>query len=662
MVVVEVPRKATAAEVLVLVSRVRQAQIDAGTLDASRLFDVRVFKCVAAELAYYRRLAHGRVRSAHVATSMPQLVAGLAKLHPGWRMSGDAFADRDRHHSAVRRRLRVMAACGLLTWQAGVNLEGEEARTELLLLEPPAVTAAELKAARAQLRRWRAQYGHALNTGSQTGIRDVTKAAAEPSRAERQMRARHRAQRLRAARVRGVALGAKTAPPFGPALCFAEEQNIRPGAGFADTSPDCTALLRNLSNITGACGPATGARRAHARSFDFSPGAVEAQRNYLTEEKIGRSAGDLGAVAGAVEGVAGRSAVEMGEELERRVAARLADADFMQRLLDEQFREHEVTAAIAQGATRRAHELAQSALDRAWPDGRVKEAWLVARNGADAAARGGGALFALEPARRVQLERVLVRYERHALERPAGWPPTAWAAFLHAAAEWGHRFPAGTIEGLDQLSARMRARDTTDDLQRLAARRRKAEGRRLTSDTGPLSFRALPDAGGRWPAWVKLDANGSPVIEAAHYEPAPPTTGTGRKLAPADVWVQERLAVHPGHPWLPPADSAHRQLVERDAFLLAGRPMPARVDGRRMMRERHAGHEDLSGYEPTARVDAEILELARLEALTVRQVLQLSDTLRQDMLTCARARAARRQSAERHNFQDQLARVPGDQS
>jgi len=52
---VEIPRKPTGAEILVLISRARQARVAAGDLDASRLYDLRVYKCVMAELAYYRR-------------------------------------------------------------------------------------------------------------------------------------------------------------------------------------------------------------------------------------------------------------------------------------------------------------------------------------------------------------------------------------------------------------------------------------------------------------------------------------------------------------------------------------------------------------------------------------------------------------------------------
>ncbi|MGI8622320.1 MAG: hypothetical protein ACR2NB_02265, partial [Solirubrobacteraceae bacterium] len=280
-----IPRRPTAAEVLLLVTRACAAAIAAGTLDESRLWDIRVFKCVVAEAAYYRRLAHAKTRSAHIATSMPQLVAGLARLHPRWTMTGDAFSDRDRHHSTVRRRLGVMVAAGLLTWQAGVNDDGEEARTELLLTEPPPVTAEELTAARAQLARWRRQYGPGLNTGSSTGICGVQKAAAEPTRAERRACSRQRIRDTHAARTAGGSVKGKTAPPFGPSPASQDEEvHTAPPVDLPTATPstDATTISSNLTDITNVCGNKTGAQPARASSFDSAPEAVECPRNSST--------------------------------------------------------------------------------------------------------------------------------------------------------------------------------------------------------------------------------------------------------------------------------------------------------------------------------------------------------------------------------------------
>ena len=183
--------------VLALLTRVRQARVDRGEIKPERRYDIRAYKCVLAELAYLRRL-HRRETGGTIVTSMPQLVKGLSRLHPAWKMDGDKFADRDRHHRAVRRRLRDLQQMGLLRWTAGVDIDGEEARTELQLLSAPDVDVAELADAGAQLARWKARYGSALNTGSTTGIRNAVRRGRPLSASERQRRgvarARARAQ------------------------------------------------------------------------------------------------------------------------------------------------------------------------------------------------------------------------------------------------------------------------------------------------------------------------------------------------------------------------------------------------------------------------------------------------------------------------------------
>ena len=80
-------------------------------------------------------------------------------------MDGDPFVDRDRHHRSVRRRLRDLQEMGLLRWTPGLDVNGEEVRTELRLLQAPDVSVQELAAAAAQLQRWKLRYGPALNTG-----------------------------------------------------------------------------------------------------------------------------------------------------------------------------------------------------------------------------------------------------------------------------------------------------------------------------------------------------------------------------------------------------------------------------------------------------------------------------------------------------------------
>jgi hypothetical protein len=147
------PAAVDAVHLLALLTRVRTARIAAGEISATRLYDVRAFKCVVAELGYLRTLTR-RATGGTIVTSMPQLVRGLARLHPAWKIEGDWFADRDRHQQAVRRRLRDLDAMGLLRWRIGVDVDGEDARTELELRAAPDITDEERAAAAAALARW----------------------------------------------------------------------------------------------------------------------------------------------------------------------------------------------------------------------------------------------------------------------------------------------------------------------------------------------------------------------------------------------------------------------------------------------------------------------------------------------------------------------------
>ena len=197
-------------------ARARASGSRPGELAPGRLYDVRAFKCCYAELGYLRRLAAAGRAGGTVVTSMRQLVAGLAALHPAWRIDGgEGFEDRDRHHRAVRRRLDALQAMGLLRWRIGTDLDGEERRTELELRPAPEVSAEELQAAARRLERWQARYGPALNTGSRTGIRNAAGHGRPLSASERQRRGCQRARAAAASRrVRGGSQS-NSAPPFG---------------------------------------------------------------------------------------------------------------------------------------------------------------------------------------------------------------------------------------------------------------------------------------------------------------------------------------------------------------------------------------------------------------------------------------------------------------
>ena len=202
---------------LALLTRVRAQRVAAGELAPGRLYDVRAFKSAYAELGYLRRLAAAGRAGGTVVTSFRQLVAGLAALHPAWRIDGgEGFEDRDRHHRTIRRRLDALQAMGLLRWRIGTDLDGEERRTELELRPAPEVSGEELQAAARHLERWQARYGPALNTGSKTGIRNAAGHGRPLGASERQRRGCQRARAAAASRqrCRGGSKSNST-PPFG---------------------------------------------------------------------------------------------------------------------------------------------------------------------------------------------------------------------------------------------------------------------------------------------------------------------------------------------------------------------------------------------------------------------------------------------------------------
>ncbi|MGA2924847.1 MAG: hypothetical protein ABSG43_02445 [Solirubrobacteraceae bacterium] len=229
------PPPAEPVQVLALLTRIRTERVAAGELAAERLYDVRAFKCCYAELGYLRRLAAAGRAGGTVVTSMRQLVAGLAALHPAWEITDEGFEDRDRHHQAVRRRLADLQAMGLLRWRIGIDLEGEDRRTELELRPPPPLTVDELQSAAGRLERWQARYGPALNTGSKTGIRNAAGHGRPLSVAERQRRGRQRACSAAASRARSGGSKSNSAPPCG-----------------APATPENTIAHQNASEIRDA--------------------------------------------------------------------------------------------------------------------------------------------------------------------------------------------------------------------------------------------------------------------------------------------------------------------------------------------------------------------------------------------------------------------------
>jgi hypothetical protein len=631
------PAPADALVVLALLTRVRAARVAGGEISAGRLYDVRAFKCVVAELGYLRTLTR-RATGGTIVTSMPQLVSGLARLHPAWNIEGDKFADRDRHQQAVRRRLRDLDATGLLRWRIGVDVDGEDARTELELRPAPDITVEERAAATAALARWQARYGPALNTGSTTGIRNAAGHARPLSVSERQRRGIARA---RERDEHGhVTSNTNSAPPFGAS---------------ATPKNSSSVLSANHVEVRSACGARTDAREREedARESRLTrltavedPNAdpainVPARTASLTMRGSGPAAESATSGSASCETPPGSGSSRSGWDdaaLVERVAARLAARE-------------PVWDMIAVQAQRRATDVAGWTLDRGWPLGRLREAWVVWRYGSMCAAELGGA-----PAGRLELDdlerlrRALGRYERHAAARPHVFPVgglAVLAAIGVIAAE--HEARPQTlhfaIRVLDQLSRRIRAADTADDTRcrdRAAVRARRRRQRASTPD--PLGFRLSA-----WPSWVALDDNGDPLLD-------------GDDLV---VVAAAGLQATPDHddPW-------YLQTL-RDAQLLAGLWPRPDADGRTAMaagqyydvqtaRRRARPGPYAPPEDRRARTQLADHRLVQLADLPIGIVQRLSVDCRDELLEYYSTRRAEQRVAEREALCARLAELGGE--
>lgn len=588
---------------LALLTRVRQELVDAGLIKPSRLHDLRAFKCVLAELAYLRRLRK-RATGGTIVTSMPQLVAGLARLHPAWRIDGDKFADRDRHHRSVRRRLRDLQAMGLLHWTPGLDVNGEEARTELRLLSAPAVSVDELAAAAAQLQRWRRRYGTALNTGSSTGIRDARRHGRPLTAGERQRRGIAHARAGAQSRVRASTTNSH--PHFeAPATPENSSSTVQPPADDCLCSSD----------------------QARARQWcrDTAPELEIASAARLEVPETASLTGE------------GPNAVLASFEATR--AARFA------RFEAARAARQPVFDVIAAQSDRRASDVASWGLDRGWPKQRVREAFAVWRYGAmHVAEHSWDAAGALTDEDLARLRRAVTRYARYAAARPGGYPDGGLAALAElaaTAAERGanpHRLHFA-IRALDQLTRRMRASATTDGADRHAARAKRAQRRRFPAPPPGLQlhFRVPRPGASAWPPWVEVDATGDPL------------------LVNGELVVRDAFRSRPGYerqPWVaPPRSSEDYRDTLRDAFLLRGLWPPIQSDGRSQMAQFDDRGDD--GLQPRralpgpyalpehwrAKPDVADLELARrAPAMGLRRVQRLDVDVRDRLLDELRRR------------------------
>jgi hypothetical protein len=596
--------------VLALLTRLRAQRVAAGELAAGRLYDVRAFKSAYAELGYLRRLAAAGRAGGTVVTSFRQLVAGLAALHPAWRITGadDGFEDRDRHHRTVRRRLDALQAMGLLRWRIGTDLDGEERRTELELHSAPEVSAEELEAAARHLECWQARYGLALNTGSRTGIRNAAGHGRPLSASERQRRG---CQRARAAAA-------------SPQQCRGGSQsNSTPPFGAPATPENNLSVNTNASEPRDAC-QRTGVTRASAPAVSSLGAALHGVETAGSEEGAGRLA-ERGSAA--VEGAVGSLAGGDGWDPEAIIA----------RVRERELQRRPVLEAIAGQARERAAELAGWGLERSWPFGRLREAWVVARNGPTAAANSGPAGSGpLYPDDYTRLRRAVARYERNHTAAPDGYPAGGLAALLHLGALAGAgELPGGprtlryAVGALDQLSRRMRAIATADSAARRDSAAERARRRRVPAPRAlQLGFRA------KWPPWVVTDHDGNPVFDRLGMLKLDPDARCG----------------------VPSAGSEQYRSTIRDAYLLAGRQLPVDVDGRKQMALRRQGQLGRAERQPPASLaELELRELAHRTGEPIRVLRGLGDTYRAAWLADRRQQDAQRARAEILAFKQQIA-------
>jgi hypothetical protein len=604
------PAPVDPVHLLALLTRVRAQRVAAGEINPARLYEVREFKDCYAELGYLRRLAAAGRAGGTVVTSMRQLVAGLAALHPAWRIDGgEGWEDRDRHHHAVHRRLHALQAVGLLRWRVGTDLNGEERRTELELCPAPEVSADELQAAARHLEYWQARYGPALNTGSKTGIRNAAGHGRPLSASERQRRG---CQQARAAARRRS--------------CGGSQSISLPPAGAPATPENNLPVNANASELREAC-QRTGVTRASAPEAPSESAALEAS------ETAGGGEGEAAAVgqgAWSSDGAVASSAPSGGlvwnpEALVARVRAR-------------EVQRRPVLEAIAGQAVGRALEVAGWGLERSWPVGSLREAWVVARWGALAAADGGpsraGPLYGDDYAR---LRRAVARYERDRTAAPDGYPSGGLGALLHLGALVGAgELPGGprtlryAVGALDQLSRRMRAIATADSAARCDSAAERAQRRREPATRAlQLSFRA------KWPPWVVTDHDGNPVFDQL-----------GMLRLDADAR------------YVPPVGSEAYRIVVRDAYLLAGRLLPVDVDGRKLMALRHQRQIPPAARRPVRSDDQrEVAELAHRTGQPLGVLTRLAPAYRQAWLAGLRAEEAKRAQQDVLAFKARLARI-----
>jgi hypothetical protein len=461
------------------------------------------FKRIYCTYRHVQRLARvdGGRRGAVVVTSMPQLVRGLA-AGLDWECSEDRFADRDRHHTSVRRWLDALQAAGLIRWRAAENDEGELCRTEITLLPVPELDAHELAAAEARWEVWRRRYGPSLKTAAQRCLGDVFARVRPPAPAQWRGLARRRGRAIQAARER---ISTVLAPPSG-ALPNGRENPLH--SAHTKNRARTLAAGTGARASRGATGTSDGAmQRAIASPGSEkreTPGTEEAAVNSArTPQGHATAGGDPRAEAASPRrplpsGPAASDPLLDRAAIATRVAARTTASAWR--------RMH-----VARQARKRARELLTATPGARHGLARLREAWVVWRFGTEIRANFTSPASGAErvgdhghadagPRTAGQLERArsaIGNYERHAECRPAGWPVSGAGALCALAAQRRADTLDGDIARLACLARAMHATARDRDSGRLERLRRRAQRRMAVVRQARLPFSYLRPEGPR---------------------------------------------------------------------------------------------------------------------------------------------------------------------
>jgi hypothetical protein len=454
--------------VCALLGRARRAR-GCGTPGDDRL-ETRAY----AVKRYLFRLGHAQ-RSARFATSIAQLVAGLAPVM-GWGPVPRDRVERARfvraHRRSVQRWLDDLQAAGIVVHEPERDTGGLWWRTQIVLRAAPEPARDELAVARRRARRWRSRERgrrHRPRVAPRLGV--IRARSGVPSLARRARVAIerrvgvHEARRRAAVEARIVAAerargGCRDLThPFGAPPTSAPSPISASGARRPDASrtegpaaqwPAQTVPQGETVVVK------TGARERAALSSHAPPGVAELTAGSEESGPLSREAFDA--------------------LVERRVAARERAA--AQR-----------RAVLAPQVQRRVAGVLAWPAGSPCPLGRLREAWVARRYGlATVVESGTAAAGTVPPGLAARVGRAIGVYEAFADHRPPDWPAGGAAALcVLAEQQRADRF-AGDAARLLGLARGMRAAALEHDPARLQRARARAEARRAPA-TGRLAFR-----------------------------------------------------------------------------------------------------------------------------------------------------------------------------